>query len=105
MDLTETGLATGVFTGCIQSSDTYGQNPEDGLLYALAGDLITAEYKDKDSADDTCEPSKPVLDRGGDRGEISLFEWPRTGPRPYRSDRDRGDHVVGYVWWLHSDHG
>ena len=30
LNLTETGLATGVFTGCIQSSDTYGQAPEDG---------------------------------------------------------------------------
>ncbi|MBN1874131.1 MAG: DUF11 domain-containing protein [Anaerolineae bacterium] len=60
MLLTETGLATGIFTGCIQSSDTFGQAVEDGLLYALAGDLITAEYKDPDSPDDVCEPPEPI---------------------------------------------
>ncbi|MGD9101304.1 MAG: DUF11 domain-containing protein, partial [Anaerolineae bacterium] len=58
--LVETGVDTGIFEGCIQSSDTYGQAVDDGVLYAIAGELITARYQDPDFADDVCEPPEPL---------------------------------------------
>jgi len=44
--LTETGNNTGIFRGCINSSSSGGIGVEDGIINAVAGDLLDANFTD-----------------------------------------------------------
>jgi LPXTG-site transpeptidase (sortase) family protein len=58
--LTETGVNTGIFQGSLPSSTTLGQLPDDGTLYALAGDSLTATYADPIFGD-SCNASASIV--------------------------------------------
>jgi hypothetical protein len=58
--LTETSVNTGIFQGSLPSSTTLGQLPDDGTLYALAGDSLTATYTDPIFGD-TCNASASIV--------------------------------------------
>ena len=55
--LTETGADSGIFRACISSSSTVPGVPNDGTLYALAGDVIIVGYTDPDDPSDTSDDS------------------------------------------------
>ena len=53
--LTETGIHTGIFTGCINSSSTIVGSSENGTLYATTGGGISATYIDPNNIEDICQ--------------------------------------------------
>jgi uncharacterized repeat protein (TIGR01451 family) len=52
--LTETGVNTGIFRGCINSSSTVTGASEDGTLYAPSGDVLSGSYTDSADPGDVC---------------------------------------------------
>jgi len=58
--LTETEINTGIFTGSLPSSITGGQAPDDGTLYAKAGDTLQASFSDTIFAPDTCSANAMI---------------------------------------------
>ena len=58
--LTETGPNTGIFRGCITSSNTGGQANQNGTLYALGGHSLWATFNDTVNGD-YCSDNAVVL--------------------------------------------
>jgi uncharacterized repeat protein (TIGR01451 family) len=68
--LTETGVNTGIFTGCIAASTTGGGVDDDGTLNAPLGTVLTLSYTDPNDPTDTAgdTASVPAL---GDAVKVS----------------------------------
>lgn len=89
--LTETGVNTGVFTATLATSTSTGQGVDDGVLFAVAGNVITASYSDptfpSDTATDTVTVSAPnvikqlyLSNEGGGTGmNLDRIDPTRTG--------------------------
>ncbi|MEO1258229.1 MAG: DNRLRE domain-containing protein [Bacteroidota bacterium] len=58
--LFETGNATGVFLGCINSDQEIGANNGDGVLYMVGGNVVTASF-DQTSGDGSCSDDATVV--------------------------------------------
>ncbi|MCL4836198.1 MAG: DUF11 domain-containing protein, partial [Caldilineaceae bacterium] len=59
--LTETTGSSGIFEGSLPSSTTGGQDVEDGTLYALAGQSLSASYTDPLYGDSCTDPTPPTI--------------------------------------------
>ncbi len=60
VNLIETGINTGIFTGCIPSSSTVVGTPNNGTIYAPILDVLTAEYTDDDAGIDMCSATAVI---------------------------------------------
>ena len=58
--LSETGNATGVFLGCIDSDQEVGGNDDDGILYMVGGNVVTASF-DQSSGEGACSDDATVI--------------------------------------------
>ncbi|MBK8564660.1 MAG: cadherin-like domain-containing protein [Saprospiraceae bacterium] len=58
--LTETGVNTGIFKGCINASSSVIGTDNNGTLYAPMGGLLTLRYTDVDLSADECNASAIV---------------------------------------------
>ena len=92
--LTETGPNTGIFRACIASSSTVSGAPDDGSLYALAGDVLVANYTDPDDSSDTSDDTALVNTPAAEMSVFKLLADPVDGTAVV-NDLIRFDIVVG----------